>query len=121
GKAPWYWTGATMQFDGGWMWPDGKVVQDSAWATGEPNGDGKCAHLENGGVMLYDGPCTIQIGSIAICQGDWKGVVILKQMITAKGDISFSRRLEGCCDSEADDNCERTLEFSRHCKCRAQN
>ncbi|CAL4161767.1 unnamed protein product, partial [Meganyctiphanes norvegica] len=70
GRAPWYWAGATLHTDGRWLWPDGTVVQDSAWATGEPSGDGPCSHFVSGKGILYDGPCTES--RFTICEGNLK-------------------------------------------------
>ncbi|CAL4059568.1 unnamed protein product, partial [Meganyctiphanes norvegica] len=53
----WPWSGATLDQDGGaWYWPDGTRVQEYAWATTQPNGDGQCAYLELYG-LLWDQPC----------------------------------------------------------------
>ncbi|CAL4260485.1 unnamed protein product, partial [Meganyctiphanes norvegica] len=59
------WSGAKLQ-SGGWLWPDGTVVLDSAWGIGEPHGSGSCSFVQFNG-LLYDASCSWTYP--VICQG----------------------------------------------------
>ncbi|CAL4091759.1 unnamed protein product, partial [Meganyctiphanes norvegica] len=59
------WSGATLQHDETWYWPDGSKVQDAAWHSGETAHD-SCSFVENTSGLLYGGSCGMT--SYTLCQ-----------------------------------------------------
>ncbi|CAL4073571.1 unnamed protein product, partial [Meganyctiphanes norvegica] len=51
------WSGATLQSDGEWRWPDGSSVQEDAWYPGWDK-PGNCSEIGDVSGLLFNTPCS---------------------------------------------------------------